>query len=215
MNKYITIDHCFVNSGSGPNGFAELMNDIFVAIAVEMTLITNAFYNTPKTEDGVFTLIERSWIGILSDSIKRADKEAVSLQEFNVWSDISNIGRCDFLFQSQANTYLVEAKTNDHNPNWNLLAFSNTFPMILNQAQTYFNAEEKYYRKDQTYIIAIVFERIATVESELISKVKNQVEKLKTGQDIHCDFYAFYQGTKKGVNIYGRIIKATEPIVIQ
>src|SRR5688572_10509304 len=94
----------YVNPNLTPPGFGEFLRKVFHSLGNEIQLVINTFYQyDPKPKynalgsDDVFTVIERTWLGLFNNAIIRAFPKSVTMQEFNVWDERKAIGRCDFL----------------------------------------------------------------------------------------------------------------------
>ena len=166
-------------------------------------------------EADMFSLIERTYIGLLNNAIVRYYNEKVTtLQEFSVWNKNKLVGRADLLvrikFDNEIVYILFEGKQREFDGkeyvSSQLEIFFETFET---QARKYYDAEKEDYN-EQVFIVPIVFEWIRT------QKKLTQVLNWETDRDDgHTDFYAVYHSNcqtedNSGLMVYGKVIKANE-----
>ena len=111
------LSNFYVSSKLKPFGLERLFEKVFSRMLTEMKLLSSAFYSYENGEakKDVFALIERTWVGIFSQSIAKAYPELPLIQEFSVWDTSKKcIGRCDLLlrWEDQNKNYdiIFEAK---------------------------------------------------------------------------------------------------------
>ena len=205
----------YINPELKPIGFQKFISQLSVGLCKEINLILKAFYQyDDKGIDDLFTIIERTWVGILNNSLIRTDHETVTLQEFRVSNGEKIVGRCDLLFRmnmEQKNIdSIVETKCYEFKDNWKSCNFEAFYDKILTQNYNYYNAEINYYQPD-IYFMVIVFEWIRSADK--LEKAKNMMDEWDQNTEPTTDFLTLYMATNRGVFVYGKIISAKEYIL--
>ena len=154
-----------------------------------------------ESENDVFALIERTYVGIFNNAVVRAYPNAVTLQEFGVYFETPKRGRADLFITFEDDKlgmdFLVEAK-HVGEVQWKIPSqkdvikhYSDTY----NQALSYYTAEEKYYLQ-KPIIVTITFEW-ARRQDQLDAVLK------ETYTDDHTDFYYLFHTNSAGLLVYG------------
>ena len=178
----------------------------------ELDMLCRQMYKGKEAD--MFSLIERTYIGLLNNAIVRFYGEKVTtLQEFSVWKDKKLVGRADLLVRIKFDTnivyFLFEGKQREFDGkeylNNELESFFGGFE---NQARKYYDAEQDDY-DEQVFIVPIVFEWIRTKKK--LSQVLNWE---KDEDDGHTDFYSVFHSNfegddNSGLMVYGKVVQAT------
>lgn len=211
--------HFIAKTISG-NEVGVITKTFLMAIEEELNSIYSSFYNYNIPEDtltgtqNIFRLIERTWIGILNNCIIKKFRDASSLQEFSVWNSERSIGRCDMLFcipsKDRRMDFIVEGKLFEFKNNWKPDSAKYFYNSILLQANSYYEAEKKYYDSynSEVRLMAFVVEWIRT--TELLEKAEKIMNKWEDSSDGEADFLALYSSDKAGAFVYGKYVLATD-----
>jgi hypothetical protein len=198
------------------NSFGTFISKVVIDLRAEMSRISQAFYQYKILDgelvgvDNLFSVIERTWIGIFNNALVRNSEIAV-MQEFNVWNSEKNIGRCDLLFrfkdENEEADIVVEAKSREFFNNLSRLGNVEFYKEILGQAYKYYKEEHNYYTKE-VRLMAIIFEWIRN--NERLEAAKSVMNNWGDKSDPETDFLTLYYGNTRGVFIYGKIIPVKE-----
>ena len=133
MEKPFQILH--LNSKVLPWGFDRFIERVLIEVDSEIRRTAKSFYDyspeefkeTNKGVDKIFSSIERTWVGIFNNALIKSDDSVTTLQEFAVWSNVRQEGRCDMLFEWNTCHFIVEAKSEEFKPNWPCSFMKKTF----------------------------------------------------------------------------------------
>lgn len=202
-------------------GFNDFIIRILAELRTEMNRVSQAFYQTRVTGqelfgvDNLFSVIERTWVGIFNNALVRNSDIAV-MQEFSVWSDEKNIGRCDLLFRfndgNEEIDIVAEAKCYEFFNNWDKFNNAEFYKRILDQAYRYYKEERNYYEK-KVKLMAIVFEWIRN--NDRLEAAKKLMDEFQHRNDPETDFLSLYYGNSRGVFVYGKILSVDDYEKIQ
>ena len=186
--------------------------DTLSSLREVIEITANAFYQETEHDqevmgfDKMFGGIERTWVGIFNNAVVRTDATIATLQEFKVFSDEKEEGRCDFLFQvnkdNQIFNVYTEAKQAIHDSMSNLTA-QNDYTTAFKQLNTYYEQEKKWC-KCPNFQMVIRFEFIN--KSEELKLVQDAANNWDFSQDDGTNFLSLYYYKKRGVLVYGKII---------
>ena len=201
----------FILKDSPTNPFIKIFfSNILNAFGEELNKLASVICQYPNNllglddlerENDVFTLIEQTYVGILNTAIIRTYPNAVTLQEFGVYSEDLKRGRADLLITfegDQSGTeFLIKAK---HAGEANYQSYSNEkalrwYKKLYSQALQYYTAEQKYYLQQPT-IVTITFEWARNQK-----QLKEVLEETTT--DEYTDFYYLYHTNSAGLLVYG------------
>lgn len=186
---------------------------ILEQFGAELNLLANEMYQYPNglkgkygkdSENDVFDLIERTYVGLFNNAIIRSFPELATLQEFPVYNEGDAQGRADLLVvknsaQGTVNL-LFEAKCSrladrDYTRKETLQYYN----MMIKQGKEYFKAESDYYR-GKTFIVALAFDILG---KELTQKFLKEKYKDKI-----TDYYYIYHTNDSGLAISVDVRKA-------
>jgi hypothetical protein len=200
--------------------FGPLIANTLKGITGELNKIYRAFYSyqlkedSSKGIDNLFRIIERTWVGILNNSLLLENPSITTLQEFSVWSSERNIGRCDLLFryehEGQKSDFVTEAKLYEFTDNWKNDTAKGFYLGILNRAYDYYSTEKKYYDtyESDIWLMAFVAEWIRG--KERLTRAETIMSEWNENTDSETDFLTLYQGELSGAFVYGKLMKASE-----
>ena len=209
----------YVNPNLKPAGFNSIIRNVLGKIKKELNKIVSAYYtynvNTNEiSADNIFRIIERTWVGVLNNALTMVDPEIATLQEFSVWSDERNIGRCDLSFrhyhEGEKDDFVTEAKVWECTNNWETPTPPEFYRGILGQAYNYYSTEKKYYDdyRSNVWLFAFVIEWIRN--KTMLDAAKEIMSKWDPEKDPDTDFLTLYIGTERGAFVYGKIVSAKE-----
>ena len=176
----------------------------------ELELLCTEMYKGKESD--VFSLIERSYIGLWNNAIvKLYSNGATTLQEFSVWNSKNKVvGRADLLVKLKLEVggvyFLFEGKQREFDgkkySDEEIEAF---FRVFEQQAIKYYDAEKDSY-EEKVYIVPLVFEWIRN--QHRLKQVLNFPENVDDGQ---TDFYmVIHSGPDKsdssGLMVYGKVM---------
>jgi len=153
---------------------------------------------------------EITLISLLTNGFLRTDKDHkfLALHEFGVMdSNKTAQGRADLLIQNidEKIGYLIEAKKYASKGGsyikWDGLETESLYKSILNQARSYYQEEEDYYKNfSKLYLVGMAFESIIFECPEQIDEWKNYF--VKPGNN---EYYFLYLSElhNKGLAVYG------------
>lgn len=179
----------------------------------ELDMLCRQMYKGKEAD--LFSLIERTYIGLLNNAIVRHyGNRATTLQEFSVWENQKIVGRADLLvkirFDKSSAYFLFEGKQREFDGKEYVSNELKTFfDAFENQARKYYDAEKDDY-DEQVYIVPIVFEWIRTQK-----KLTQVLDWERDKDDDHTDFYMVLHSNCEGENnsglmVYGKVVKANE-----
>jgi hypothetical protein len=167
----------------------------------------------PTVYEDIFGLNEQAWVGVLNNAIIRAFPKADTLQEFTVYNDSDDgvkrnfHGRADFLvhwknFKGEKINLLFEAKQYKEIDATKMKEDSTVYiTEIINQAKSYIDADKEYFKKrENLYIIPIVFAWIPTDELLIIAKDYMNSEEEKAEH-----FCSLFFENESGAWVYGSV----------
>lgn len=202
------LDKPNINTNNGKfDEIQKFFYDVLIAFEVELELIASKWFKNAGNKDlnnisDLFEQVERCYVGIFCNSIKRAFPDDAVLQEFSVYKGKFHLGWADLLAHHKGVDILFESKRWDYDGEKTKIdTLKNYYGIIINQAKEYFLAEKDWY-KNPTYLAALVFETI---------KNKSDLEKVKKNQekDGLTDFSCLYYSAKGGFGlmVYGKVEK--------
>jgi len=208
----IQLNNNYISSTIKPEGFSDFMDKVFSSLEKEINLVADTFYKYDPEEhlnhygkDDIFTIIERTWIGLFNNAILRAFPNTATMQEFSVWSETKAVGRCDLLFNYRYNgkeyDVISEAKSYEFTDDWNKTDSLQFYKPILEQAEKYHLLERKYYTRPVVLMI-IVFEWIR--DTTKLERATSIMKKWTAQSDSETDFVALYTGESRGLFVYGK-----------
>lgn len=184
----------------------------FAALGNEFNKIASDIYLYPDKKKGiddkdsindVFSLIERTYVGILNNAILRTFPQDSTLQEFPVYGKKGFKGRADFLtvhnyakgkfinllFEAKAGVFSWKDYTQEET--------SQYYSQLHKQALGYYEAERSYYEAE-IYTVAITFDWIRNMD--LLATVLKEPYS-----DNVTDFYFIYYTSESGMSVSGSV----------
>lgn len=182
--------------------------NVFKSFHKELHLLAdNVYQNKP---DKIFQYIERTWVGVFNNAVRRAYPDAVTLEEFSVGLE-NSYGRADYFVRLPDHEIdmLFEAKMyedmgNDKNEYTETQYWYNE---VINQARSYYNAEATDYLPN-TYAIALIFGWMRKPTALQRARAYMQSTDEEKAKKDPTDFCAFFTDSKNGLWVYGKVEKA-------
>jgi hypothetical protein len=189
----------------------DFFKGVLTKFAEELGALCKEMYMGKESE--MFSLIERTYIGILNNAIVRLyDDRVTTLQEFSVWDTEKIVGRADFLvkmnFKDHKTYFLFEGKHREFiGKIYSGSNLENDYNDFIFQALKYYNAEKKYY-EEPVFIVAIIFEWIRN--QHRLDQVLNWPDE----DDGLTDFYMLLRSynvanDNSGLMVYGKVVDPT------
>lgn len=201
------IDHykgCFLRRDVDDD-LKKFFSSVFLSFKEEINHLADSLY--VNKDQKFYKYIERTWVGVFNDAVKRSFPGAATLQEFSVQLD--RIGRADYFVRlpDKKIDLLFEAKANIDNGSWDYSSMGNWYDRIILQADSYYRAEMNDYL-DKTYLVALIFgwlPNAATVETA--KRYMDLTDEEKEEKD-PCDFCALFLSEEHGLWVYGKLKRA-------
>lgn len=181
----------------------------FVSFWIELSHLQDVIYQDKP--ELVFNNIERSWLGIFDNAVRRAyPDDAATLQEFSVALGDKCYGRSDYFvrLKKESMDLLFEAKHYEDLGGNNYAGMNDWYSQILKKADGYYQSELSSYKyHDNTYLIALIF---GWIRKEQVLKVAMaEMERLFAGNTPkdNADFAALFSGSGQGYGFMEKLGK--------
>lgn len=203
---------CYLSTdfASRHTGLATFFKETFKAFHSELMHLHEVIY--PGQHENVFNNIERSWVGIFDNSVKRAyGDRAATIEEFSVTLGEKYYGRADYFVRlpNEQTDLLFEAKHYEETGGNNYKGMDNWYSSIIKQAGMYYNADvQNYHYEEHAYLVALIFGWIR--KGNALKNAKSEMEHLFDGKmpKDKADFAALFFLGDHGVWVYGKVEKA-------